>query len=134
MLAHRFGKPVRRRVRIVGLECDQRRGADSEVVEINLRNILWKSRRSLGNDAECPGAGHKTQRCQRSLAAARVVQVGGRTEEGNPCLVHSGASDGLIVTDNELLRAGWRPRREAGPPWGAPGEGRVPRRIVKVII
>src|SRR6202044_2801621 len=111
-----------------------RGGADSEVVEINLRNILWKSRRSLGNDAERPGSGHKTQRCQRSLAAARVIQVGGRTEEGNPCLVHSGASDGLIVTDNELLRAGWRHRREAGHACAATGQGAVHGRIVKVII
>src|SRR3984957_11913040 len=134
MFAHRFGKPVRRRVGIVGLECDQRRGAYREVVEINLRNILCKSRRSLGNDAECPGAGRETKRGQRRLAPTGVVQVGGGTEEGNPRLVHSGGSDGLIVADNEFLRAVRRYRRETWHACAATGQGAVHGRVVKVII
>ena len=55
-------------------------------------------------------------------------------EESQPRLVHSGGSDGLVVTDDEFLRAGWRHRREAWHACAAAGQGAVHRRVVKVII
>src|SRR5262249_48364682 len=134
MLALRYGKPVRHRVSIVRLEGDQRRGSDREVVEINLRNKLWKSRCGIGNDAKSPDAGHETERRQRRLATARVVQVRSGTEEGSARLVHRRGADGLIVADNELLRASWRYRGEAGNACATVGQGAVHGRVVKVVI
>ena len=64
--------------------------------------------------------------------------MGRRAEESDARLVHGVRSDGLIITDDELLRAGWRHRREARQACATAlrsnGQGVVHRRVVKVII
>ena len=76
----------------------------------------------------------KPREASDALPPVGIVQMGSRTEEGQPRLVHSGGSDGLVITDDELLRAGWRHRGEAWHVCAAVGQGAVHRRVVKVII
>src|ERR1700733_6218262 len=60
--------------------------------------------------------------------------MGGCAEEGNPRLVHCVRSDGLVVTDDEFLCAGWRYRREAWNAGTAAGQRAQNCRVVKVIV
>src|SRR5215469_9339187 len=113
MSASYFGKPVRYGVSVVGLERDQRRGSDDEVVEIDLGYILLKSGKRIGDNPEATGPGHETERRKRRLTTGRVVQVGRRAEESHPRLVHGGRSDDLRITYHKLLRPGWRLGGEA---------------------
>src|ERR1700751_2717589 len=132
MPARHFGKSVRYRVGVVGLERDQGWGADAEAVEVKLRHILRKSWKGIGNNSLGPGTGDKAKRGKRCLASLRLVQMCGGAEEGETRLIDRGGAERLGVADDKLLRPRWRLR---GKTWHACcRQGVVGSRIVEVVI
>src|SRR5580692_7286893 len=132
MFAYYLRKPIRHGVSIVRLERDQRRGADGEVVEIDLGDILRKPGCRIGDNAEATGTSHKTERGKRRFAARGVIQVSSRTEKSGSCFVHGRRSKSFGIAYDKFLGTGWR---RCGEAWdGCAGQRAQDRRIVEVIV
>src|SRR5882724_4703011 len=105
--------------------------AEVKFVEVYLRHSLRKSRRSRGDNAQGSRSRYKAEIREVCEAALRLVGMESCPEEAETKLIDRARTDGLVVTDDELLSAGCR---DAGKTRHAGVQGVQVVRIVEVII
>src|SRR4029077_11509464 len=101
MFALALRKYVTRHIGGIGLECIKRGHAHGEVVENNLRHVLFIS--GQRDNAEGAGAGYETKRRQARKTPSRTVLVQYGPEEAYPGFIYCRGSESLGVAHDELL-------------------------------